>query len=64
MNKFLVGPSCWEMFLIIFISSGSLSFRALFMSIFSPFPKTEKREVTVGLNSMLFVVHLLYPRIF
>lgn len=31
-------PSCCEMFLIIFISSGSFSLSALFISIFKPFP--------------------------
>lgn len=38
-NRFLVGPSCCEIFLIIFINNGSLNFNALFMSIFKPFPE-------------------------
>ena len=38
MNRALVGPSCWEMFLIIFIRRQSFIFRALFITIFSPLP--------------------------
>lgn len=38
-NRFLVGPSCCEIFLIIFINNGSLNFKARFISIFKPFPE-------------------------
>lgn len=43
-NSGLVGPSCSEMFLIIFIRRQSFVFRALFMSIFSPFPAQNKTD--------------------
>lgn len=48
------------MFLIIFISNGSLNFRALFMSIFSPFPETEKspNKIKVNLSLMIFCLVL------
>lgn len=46
MNSGLVVPSCCEMFLIIFIRRQSFIFRALFISIFNPFPgqKDTKRD--------------------
>lgn len=49
------------MFLIIFISNGSLNFRALFMSIFSPFPDREKQnssnKTKAHLSLMMFLVY-------
>lgn len=43
MKSSLVGPSCCEMFLMTFISRQSFIFRALFISIFNPFPSTGKK---------------------
>lgn len=49
-NRFLVGPSCCEIFLIIFINNGSLNFNALFMSIFKPFPEKKNTQQTLQIQ--------------
>lgn len=59
----LSGPSCWETFLIIFISSGSLSFRALFISIFRPFPKNMFKAKFYVMSSNLFLTHNPVPHL-
>lgn len=45
MNKSLDDSSCWEMFRIIFIISGSFSLNALFISIFSPSPGRRRHQM-------------------
>lgn len=56
MKSGLVSPSCCEMFLIIFIRRQSFIFRALFMSIFSPFPRHRDKHKLMYNRSSVFTI--------